>query len=574
VTANQNGPAVILDDDVKVTDVDSANFAGGLLTIAITVNAEVPDRLEIKNTGNAAGQIGITGNTIKYGNKIIGTFAGTTTLIVTLNGNATPKGVTALLRSVTFRTTAISTAGRRVEVTLTDGDGARSNVAIKGVSVIASNVAPTLEGFEGNITLDLTFSTSIPVASTATVIDPDSNFERGSIHLSTIGGQAEDYFTVASDPLGVIQSVIGGQGQFPLGVTFNSSVNSTAAAVQAVLRGISWGTNSPVEGQRTLLASLSDGDGGYTNLHMKTINVVRTKIPPIISSVSAGIDYYARGVFQQLTPNALLTVGRFSDFTNSTLVYSVRQNGDPSDQLTIRLADPSAGNNLFSNGVIIGTFSGGSGLSPLVVTFNAYATQTAVQAIMGAVSWKTQATTPAKSSRAISVSFTLEGLQSTPQSVPIRISYAPEVLNLGPSVAYRIAGPEVRVAASVTISGVATRSFANGSLTFAMTQNGEATDLFAIRNEGVGNSQIGVNGSLITYEGVTIGTFSGGLGLTPLVVTFNAAATRESVQKLIRTVTYKSTIAVPSLNPRTFSVTITDGNGLQGSPATKQILLS
>ncbi len=574
VTASQDGPAVILDDDVKVTDVDSPNFAGGILTIDITVNAEVPDRIEIKNTGNAAGQIGITGNTIKYGNQIIGTFSGTTTLTVTLNGNATPKGVTALLRNVTFRTTAISTAGRRIEISLTDGDGARSNVVSKGVLVTASNVPPTLVGYEGNIGLDLTFASSVLVAPSAIVIDPDSNFDRGSIGLTILGGQPEDYFTVASDTLGVIQSIIGGQGPFPLGVNFNNSANSTAAAVQAVLRGISFGTNSPVEGNRTLLATISDGDGGYTNLHMKTVNVVRTKIPPVISSVSAGIDYYTRGVFQQLTPNAALSVGRLSDFTNSTLVYSVSQNGDPSDVISIRNVDPSAGNNILSNGMIIGTFSGGTGLTPLVVTFNANATQASVQAVMRAVNWKTQATTPAKSSRTISVSLTLEGLTSSPQSVPIRISYAPEVLNLGPSVAYGIAGPEVRVAVNATISGAATRSFASGNVKFAMTQNGEATDVFAIRNEGVGNSQIGVSGSFITYEGVVIGTFSGGLGLTPLIVTFNAAANRESVQKLIRTVTYKSTIAVPSLNPRTFGITLTDGLGLEGSPATEQIILS
>lgn len=137
VTVSQNGPAVILDSNVTVTDVDSSNFAGGSLTVAIISNSEVADRIEIKNTGDAAGQIGISGNTIKYGNKIIGTFAGTTTLLVTLNGNATPQAVQALLRNVTFKTTSISSAIRTVQVKLNDGDGLISNLPTKTVRVSA-----------------------------------------------------------------------------------------------------------------------------------------------------------------------------------------------------------------------------------------------------------------------------------------------------------------------------------------------------------------------------------------------------------------------------------------------------
>ena len=139
VTANQNGAGVILDSNATVTDVDSPNFAGGSLTVAITGNPQAADRIEIKNTGNAAGQIGLTGNTIKYGNKIIGTFAGTTTLLIALNGNATPQAVQALLRNVTFRTTAVSTAIRTVQVTLNDGDGVMSNLPTKTVRVNAVN---------------------------------------------------------------------------------------------------------------------------------------------------------------------------------------------------------------------------------------------------------------------------------------------------------------------------------------------------------------------------------------------------------------------------------------------------
>ena len=550
-----------------VTDVDSPNFAGGNLTVAITANPEVQDRIEIKNTGNAAGQIGVSGNTIKYSNKIIGTFAGTTTLVVTLNGNATPQAAQALLRNVTFRTSAISTLTRTVQVSLNDGDGVISNLPTKTVRVIASNVAPVLANFGANLPFDVTFASSLQVTSTATVVDPDSNFYRGTLTLTNVNGRAEDFFSVPSDTLGVIESVSGGQGLTPLVVTFNASVNSTAAAVQAVLRGISWGTNSRIEGPRTLQVTLTDGDGGTSTSSSKTVSVTRTKLPPVITLFSAGIDYYVPDTFLLIARDATLSVGRLSNFANSALTFS-SQNADPGDLLQIAISLTN------SNGVVFGTSSGGAGLTSLVVNFNGNATKEDVESVIRWLQWKTQATTPATSTRTISVSLTLEGLQSVPLAIPIRVSYAPEIRFLGPSVTYRVAGPEVRVASNVYISGLANRNFANGNLTFTMTQNGEATDLFAIRNEGVGNSQIGVNGVNITYEGVTIGTFTGGSGLPPLVVTFNANATRESVQKLIRIVTWKSTIASPSLSPRTFSISLTDGNGLQSSPASKQIILS
>ena len=44
---------------------------------------------------------------------------------------------------------------------------------------------------------------------------------------------------------------------------------------------------------------------------------------------------------------------------------------------------------------------------------------------------------------------------------------------------------------------------------------GSDADRLAIRNRGTGAGQIGVNGTSVTFAGVTIGTFSGGVGLRP-----------------------------------------------------------
>jgi tetraacyldisaccharide-1-P 4'-kinase len=61
---------------------------------------------------------------------------GKTPLVVTFNANATPAQVQALVRSLTFKTTAASLVKRKVQFTLTDGDGGTSVAVKKIVTVV------------------------------------------------------------------------------------------------------------------------------------------------------------------------------------------------------------------------------------------------------------------------------------------------------------------------------------------------------------------------------------------------------------------------------------------------------
>ena len=66
----------------------------------------------------------------------IGPFTGTTMLVVTFNSAfATPDAVQALLRQLTFRTTATTPPLVTVTATLTDGDGGTSAVVSKSINV-------------------------------------------------------------------------------------------------------------------------------------------------------------------------------------------------------------------------------------------------------------------------------------------------------------------------------------------------------------------------------------------------------------------------------------------------------
>ena len=89
----ENVTYVLLDAAATVVDPDSADFAGGTLTVSL-VTGYSEDRLGIRHQGNGAGQIGVSGNLVSYGGVAIGSFAGggsgTSPLVISLNANANP----------------------------------------------------------------------------------------------------------------------------------------------------------------------------------------------------------------------------------------------------------------------------------------------------------------------------------------------------------------------------------------------------------------------------------------------------------------------------------------------------
>ena len=114
VTFTEGGAAVALDQggNATVADVDCANFDTGTLTVAITAGGTAAeDVLSVQNVGTADGQISVSGSTISY-NPVgagtiasIGTFTGGTggsALVITLDSDATPVAVQALMRALQY----------------------------------------------------------------------------------------------------------------------------------------------------------------------------------------------------------------------------------------------------------------------------------------------------------------------------------------------------------------------------------------------------------------------------------------------------------------------------------------
>jgi Domain of unknown function (DUF4465) len=125
-----------------VSDVDSFNFAGGLLTVQITTGLHASNRIELDGTLfklNTKNEI-VRVDAIN-GNKIIGTLnasggVGLTKFEVTLNVNAKASIVVELLQQLKFSTLADSTLTQRTfAFTLTDGDGGTSNKVTRKVTM-------------------------------------------------------------------------------------------------------------------------------------------------------------------------------------------------------------------------------------------------------------------------------------------------------------------------------------------------------------------------------------------------------------------------------------------------------
>jgi Ca2+-binding RTX toxin-like protein len=154
-------PGTVLLDvggNATVADVDSADFDGGSLTVAITAgNASAEDVLSVLDQGDGDGEIGVAGTAISFGGAQIGTIAAGGSgasgepLVIDFNANATPDAVQALIRDIAYTNSQglSSTAGQRALTwTLVDGDG--TDGAGNDTATFTTTVLVAQHGTAGN----------------------------------------------------------------------------------------------------------------------------------------------------------------------------------------------------------------------------------------------------------------------------------------------------------------------------------------------------------------------------------------------------------------------------------------
>ena len=156
-----------------VSDIDSADFGGGSLTVSFTGGTGTSaDQLTIQNQGTGAGQIGVSGSNITFGGTIIGTFTGGangTNLVVSFNASATQAAAQALEEHILYSNATSGTTSKTLSYTLVDGDGTANGGADTGTAIATINVTAAA-------TNSLYFS--INVAGSEGQDDPDSPISR------------------------------------------------------------------------------------------------------------------------------------------------------------------------------------------------------------------------------------------------------------------------------------------------------------------------------------------------------------------------------------------------------------
>lgn len=147
----------------------------------------------------------------------------------------------------------------------------------------------------------------------------------------------------------------------------------------------------------------------------------------------------------------------------------------------------------------------------------------------------------------------------------------PVVTLPGGSATWVQGGGPVLLDSSATVTD-ASGTLVGGTLTVSLIANSEGSDVISIRNLGTGTGQIGVSGNVVTYEGSTIGTFSGGSG-SPLSVALAGTATPTAVQALVRNLRFSNNAAAPSGETRTVQVVLVNGTGGASAPVTCDVLV-
>ena len=153
------------------------------------------------------------------------------------------------------------------------------------------------------------------------------------------------------------------------------------------------------------------------------------------------------------------------------------------------------------------------------------------------------------------------GVLNTPPNVTLSTVAAAYTENAAPIV----------IDSNATVTDSDSPNFNNGTLTVQFTAGGMADDRLAIRHQGNSAGQIGLDGRIILFGGVPIGTFAGGIGTDPLVITLNASATPTNTQALLQNITYANASENPSTAVRTVSFVLTDGGGGTSNTVTKNI---
>ncbi|MBL8451961.1 MAG: cadherin domain-containing protein, partial [Zoogloea sp.] len=278
----------------------------------------------------------------------------------------------------------------------------------------------------GNASFSPTYAGALPagsqywISSTATRLDGSSNFIETSEFSASIptnppvitsdGGGSSAAVAVAEgttvvttvtaiDPDGAAQtitySIVGGSDAGRFTINASSGLLEFAAAPDFETPADANGDNL-----YEVIVRASDGLGG-TDSQAISVSVTNVNDDPAFGFLSGNLDYAENAGAVIVAPTASVTDPDSADFDGGRLVVYFASGGQTEDRIALHNEGSGAGqigvsgNTVSFGGVQIGSWSGGqNGSVPFVVSFNASATQAAVQSVARNITYQNVSDAP------------------------------------------------------------------------------------------------------------------------------------------------------------------------------------
>jgi hypothetical protein len=376
--------ALLIDNgaNATVTDVNSAGFNGGNLTVAVT-SASSTETLSIKTSATVVLSSGMTaGSTVSIGGTMIGSIAtgkdGLTghELVVTLNADATTALIGTLIQNISYSNNSeLDLGSRTVAVTIQDAFVYTSSASNVTISTTVVNDPPTLT-ITGAYPTFTEHGQPVKVYSgaSASTVESDQLFTGFSFVVTNLPDGASEQLVIDGTSFALTNGTTGTTATNSL--TYTVSVAGSIASVgisggslsandlQLVLNNLSYfnSSASPSTSPNRLfrIQSLKDNGGtanGGSNTASLFINssvtVVATQVPTVTTAAVSTFD----GVSATMGGNATADGG--TAVTERGVVYSSVDNTPTIGENNVtQNANGTTGTGSFSksiNGLTAGT---------------------------------------------------------------------------------------------------------------------------------------------------------------------------------------------------------------------------
>lgn len=295
-------------------------------------------------------------------------------------------------------------------------------------------------------------------------------------------------------------------------------------------------------------------------------------------AVGANLTYVENSPSQILASAATVSDSDSPNFGGGKLTVAIASNGTALDRLKILPSGKNAGqinlsgNQVLIGSIVIGTHSGGAGTAPLVVNLNVNATAARVQTLLRRIAFQTSGDNPATKSRTVSFRMTdgdggISAIRTKLVHVKA-VNDAPLLSGEG-SISYTRGSAAKVVGGNIALKDPDSLNFAGGLLSLHIAGGAHSSNRLQI------GGPVTLDGLKVKLDGFVIGEMNsnGGTGTVDLTIKLYLNATRERVQRLLRSITFRTIGSSPS-GERDIEFRLTDGDGGTSNTLLRKVQVS